>query len=237
MKEKICAALDVDSMDEAVRLVDMLSPYVGVFKVGAHLFATGEGKRIIDCINARNSKIFLDLKYHDIPNTVANTAKVACGLGVYMFNVHATGGAAMMGAVAKAVREESRKTGKTRPKVLAVTVLTSISGDELQGELKVSLPLEEYVAHLARLAEKSGLDGVVCSPNEIEIVRRACGKDFLVVTPGIRPAWSVSKDDQKRVLTPAEAIKRGADYIVVGRPIIKADDPVEAAKKLLEEIQ
>nr|VFK51689.1 MAG: orotidine-5'-phosphate decarboxylase [Candidatus Kentron sp. TUN] len=233
-KEKICVALDVDSFEKAVDLTRRLSPWVGVFKIGSQLF-TSEGPRIVAAVTAQGAEVFLDLKYHDIPNTVLSAARVALGLGVKMFNVHCLGGARMMQTLVEELGRESERSGEPMPLLLGVTVLTSLSDRELQSELRVSLPLEEYVVHLAKLAQDAGMDGVVCSPREIEPIRRACGPDFVLVTPGIRPAWA-GKDDQQRITTPQAALCAGADYIVVGRPITEAKDPEEAAKRLLLEL-
>lgn len=236
MKDKICLALDVDTVEEATQLAKRLSKWVGIFKIGSHLFATGEGKRIIDTIHESGSEVFLDLKWHDIPNTVANAAKVATSMGIYMMNVHALGGSNMMKMVTEYVSEEAAKTGKRKPILLAITVLTSMSDEDLKKDLLVNVPVTDYVEHLALVTKKSGFNGVVCSPKEIKTIKRKCGDDFLTVTPGIRPKWMVKKDDQKRVTTPREAIENGANYIVVGRPILKAENPEKAAAMLLSEI-
>ncbi len=235
MREKICLALDVDRINDAKDLIRRLSPWVGIFKIGSHLFTSGEGRQIVSAIHESGAEVFLDLKFHDIPNTVVGAARKAVDMGVYMFNVHALGGSTMMRMVAEGVRSEAEKLGRRKPLVLAVTILTSMSRDDLRNDLLIDLPLDDYILHLARLAKTSGLDGVVCSPREITLIKEACGEAFVVVTPGIRPAWSVAKDDQKRVTTPREAIRLGADYIVVGRPVLKAESPEEAAEKLLAE--
>nr|VFK60956.1 MAG: orotidine-5'-phosphate decarboxylase [Candidatus Kentron sp. UNK]VFK69502.1 MAG: orotidine-5'-phosphate decarboxylase [Candidatus Kentron sp. UNK] len=234
-KEKICVALDVDSFEEALDLTRRLSPWVGVFKIGYQLF-TSEGPRIAEAIIGQGADVFLDLKYHDIPNTVVSAARVALRLGVKMLNVHCLGGSGMMRMLVEELGKESEAVGKPVPLLLGVTVLTSLSEQELHSELKVSLPLEEYVVHLAKLAQDAGMHGVVCSPREIAAIRQACGPDFTLVTPGIRPAWIESRDDQERITSPQAAICNGADYIVVGRPIIAAKDPEEAAKRLLLEL-
>ena len=173
-------------------------------------------------------EVFLDLKFHDIPNTVEGASKSACSLGVKIFNVHASGGKRMMEAAAKAAG-----AFKNRPLVLAVTVLTSMSDDDL-GECGIRENVNEHVVKLAILAKQSGLDGVVASAHEIELIKAECGKDFVVLSPGIRPVWS-DKDDQKRIVTPREAFEKGANYIVIGRAITKASDPVKAADRILEE--
>lgn len=235
VREKICIALDVDTGIEALELTKKLNHLVGMFKVGAQLF-TNEGPEIVSQIIFSGSKVFLDLKYHDIPNTVRNTARVAVRLGVSVLNVHTMGGYEMMSETASLIQEEALKRDVAKPLTLGITVLTSITPSTLSDELKIACPLKEYVVHLAKLAQKAGLDGVVASPMEIELIRRSCGSDFTILTPGVRPAWSSTAHDQKRVMTPKEAIERGADYIVIGRPIIKATDPESAAKRLLEEL-
>ncbi len=234
MKRKICVALDVNTLEEAKDLARRLSPWVGLFKVGSQLF-TSEGPRIVEAIQSAGADVFLDLKYHDIPNTVVEASIVAARMGVFMFNVHSLGGYKMMNAVANKIVEEADKTNSRKPIVLGITILTSTSEEELRSDLRINVPLNEYVCHLAQLAKKSGLDGVVCSPKELTIIRKACGSDFVLVTPGIRPIWA-SSDDQKRITTPRDAISNGADYIVVGRPITNAEVPEIAAEKILQEI-
>jgi orotidine-5'-phosphate decarboxylase len=233
-KDRICLALDVDNIKKARELVEELHDYVGVFKVGKELF-TAIGPKIVKEINNSGGKVFLDLKFHDIPNTVAKAGEAATELGVYMFNVHASGGSEMMKAVADAVKNKAAAAGKEKPIVLGVTVLTSINQDVLNNQLNVPGDVQKQVVHLALLAQKAGLDGVICSPQEIKAIRDACGENFVIVTPGIRPAWSES-NDQKRITTPRDAIEAGANYMVIGRPITKADNRIEAAKKILEEI-
>lgn len=235
MKEKICIALDVDSGVEAIELTKNLGDLAGIFKVGSQLF-TSEGPEIVRQIVRSGSRVFLDLKYHDIPNTVKNTAMVAVQLGVSIFNVHSSGGYEMMVETTDVVQNEAVKQNMPKPLILGITVLTSISPPVLSNELKVTLPMKKYVVHLAKLAQKAGLDGVVASPLEIDLIRQSCGPGFTILTPGVRPAWSLDVHDQKRVMTPKDAIELGADYIVIGRPIIKAPDPVLAAKKLLREL-
>lgn len=232
-KDKIILALDVDSSEKAKALVAELNEYVGVYKINS-LF-NDEGPPIVKEIQDNGGKVFLDLKYHDIPNTVANYAKAATKMGVFMFNVHATGGFEMMKAAADAVKETSAELGIEKPIVIAVTVLTSIDQEALNQELKVAGPVEEQVKNLALLAKKAGMNGVVCSPKEISIIREACGEDFVIVTPGIRPEWA-AKGDQKRITTPKDAVEAGSNYLVIGRPIRGAEDRIDAAKKILEEI-
>jgi orotidine-5'-phosphate decarboxylase len=233
-KERICLALDVDSLDEGLKLVKLLKDYVGIFKIGVHLF-TKEGPKAVEKIIKIGGKVFLDLKYHDIPNTVANAARMATKMGVYMFDVHSSGGSEMMKATVDAVNEESEKNNLPKPIILAITVLTSLNDEILNNELKISNNVQKQVIQLAKLAKSSNIDGVVASPKEITVIRKACGKDFTILTPGIRPAGS-GEDDQKRITTPSDAIKLGADFIVIGRPILKAKDPVEASNKILSEI-
>lgn len=232
--DRLVLALDVDDDREALGLVAELKDAVGLFKVGHQLF-TAYGPDIVRRITASGGHVFLDLKYHDIPNTVAKASAEAVKLGVSIFNVHALGGLAMMKAAADSAKETAEKHGLPRPVVLAVTVLTSMDQRGLQRELKITRPLRREVCHLARLAQRAGLDGVVASPQEIKMLRRSIRGAFVVLTPGVRPAWA-GKDDQKRTMTPAEAVAAGADYLVVGRPVLKAEDRRAAVEKILEEI-
>ena len=234
-KERLVFALDVDDFKKAEELVEKLGDYVGVFKVGNQLF-TAEGAKVVNMINKRGGKVFLDLKYHDIPNTVALAAEVATKLGVYVFNLHTSGGYEMMKAAVEASKEVSLNLGIRKPLILGVTLLTSINQEILEKDLGIKRRLEEQVVHLAKLAKTAGLDGVVASSWEIKEIRKACGENFVILTPGIRPAGK-SSDDQKRVMTPREAIKLGADFLVIGRPIRNASNPVEAAKEILNEME
>jgi orotidine-5'-phosphate decarboxylase len=234
-KERLVLALDVDDFKKAEELVGKLSDYVGVFKVGSQLF-TAEGTKVVNMINERGGKVFLDLKFHDIPNTVARAAEVATKLGAYIFDVHTSGGYEMMKAAAEASKKISLSLGVRKPLILGVTLLTSINQEILEKEIGVKKKLEEQVVHLAKLAKAAGLDGIVASSWEIKEIRKACGEDFVILTPGIRPAGK-SSDDQKRVMTPREAIKLGADFLVIGRPIRNAANPVEAAKEILREME
>jgi orotidine-5'-phosphate decarboxylase len=235
-KDRIILALDVDNEAKALRLVDALTPYVGVFKVGMQLY-NSSGPAIVEKINNLGGKVFVDLKFHDIPNTVAAAGQVMARLKCYMFNVHAAGGKAMLESVSKNVREEAKILGYNAPIILAVTVLTSIGQQELKEEMLISgMKLEEVVVKWALMAKEAGINGVVCSPREITAIRAACGSDFKIVTPGIRPAWS-EKNDQVRVTTPADALSMGADYMVIGRPILKAPDPVKAAQMIINELE
>ena len=235
-KDRIVLALDVDTSDEAVALVKKLSGHVGVFKIGMQLFNTA-GPNIVHRVHDLGGRVFVDLKLHDIPNTVGAAAKVLTRLNAFMFNVHAAGGREMMRQAAAASRLEAMKIGIEPPLILAVTVLTSISQPELAEELCVTgLLLEELVVKWALMAQESGLGGVVCSPQEIMPIRKACGSDFRIVTPGIRPLWS-APNDQKRITTPRQALDLGADYMVIGRPITQAADPCAAAQKIIDELE
>lgn len=235
-KEKIWVALDVGDLTTAKKLIKKLSPHIGVFKVGMQLY-TAVGPKIIEVIKKENGKVFLDMKFHDIPNTVAGAGRSSTILGVDFFNIHTSGGTEMMKAAVDAIKDEASKNNITPPKILGVTVLTSLNEEILNSELNVSVPLNKQAEHLAKLAKKCGLDGVIASPHEAKNIRKSCGKSFMIVTPGIRPLWAIDKGDQKRVTTPREAIQLGADAFVIGRPITKASNPVESAKKTLEEIK
>lgn len=234
-KEKIIIPLDVDTPKKAVELVEMLKDEVGAFKVGLEL-VNSAGLGIFDKIRAAGAeKIFYDCKFHDIPNTVAGASRAAAGMDLWLFNVHCSGGFAMMKAAKDAAVEVAEKNGITPPLVIGVTILTSIDQDTLNNELRIPGTVACQVVHLAKLAKEAGLDGVVASPHEIEVIREACGPDFLIITPGVRPAGG-ELGDQKRVMTPAEAVSKGADYLVIGRPITKADDPKAAARAIAAEI-
>jgi len=228
----LIVALDVDTEKKAVEIIEKLKDDVRFFKIGLELFSSC-GPGIVKMIKEKGCDIFLDLKFHDIPNTVANASRAATRIGVYMFNVHALGGFEMMKAAAEAAADEAGKLKIERPKVIAVTVLTSMDKSGLK-KIGVNDKMEEEVVRLAGLAKEAGLDGVVASPKEAKLVRERLGGDFLIVTPGIRPASS--KDDQKRVATPRSALKDGADFIVVGRPITGAADIAGAAKEILKDI-
>lgn len=234
-KERIVLALDIDSDREALATVDELKGSVGMFKVGHQLF-TAYGPDIVRRVIASGGKVFLDLKYHDIPNTVAKASAAAVKLGVSIFNVHALGGSDMMKAAAESAKENARKLGVQAPLVLAVTVLTSMDEKSLRKELKITRSLQREVGHLARMAQRAGMHGVVASPQEIKMLRRAVRGEFVILTPGVRPAWA-ARDDQKRIMTPGDAIAAGADYIVVGRPVLKAENRKAAVEKILEEIK
>ena len=235
MRERLILALDVEDFKKAEELVSELSDYVGAFKIGNQLF-TAEGPKVVDMVNKNGGKVFLDLKFHDIPNTVARAAEVATKLGVSVFNVHTSGGYEMMKAAAEATAKISQELGIRKPLILGVTLLTSINQEILEKEIGIKKRLGEQVVRLAKLAKAAGLDGVVASSWEIKEIREACGEDFVILTPGIRPAGK-SSDDQKRIMTPREAIKLGADFLVIGRPIRNASNPVEAAKEILREME
>ena len=231
----IVVALDVDTASQALSLVERLRGVVGMFKIGKQLF-TAEGPDIVRKITSLGEKVFLDLKYHDIPNTVAKAGVEAARLGVSIFNLHALGGTKMMRTTVEAVTEAVERERITRPIILGVTVLTSHSQDSLS-EIGIEMRIEDEVIRLARLCDESGIDGVVASPLEIAPIRKAVGNPaFVILTPGVRPAGS-ALDDQSRVMTPAQAIRSGANLIVVGRPIIAAVDPYIAAQKIFEEIE
>jgi orotidine-5'-phosphate decarboxylase len=230
-RKKIIFALDVESVGEAERWAELLAPHVGMFKIGKQLF-TACGPAVVKAIIERGGEVFLDLKYHDIPNTVAMASLEAARLGVRLFNLHALGGYDMMVRSVESLKRAF--PDGNRPRLLAVTILTS-SNEETLRDVGIDLLVQEMVVKLAKLAKKAGIDGVVASPLEIPLIREACGADFLIVTPGVRPAFA-STDDQKRVMTPGEAVKAGADYLVIGRPISAAQDPIKAAEAIVEEI-
>lgn len=232
-KDRLIFALDVDEYDQAQQWVEQLKDNVGVFKIGKQLF-TRCGPDVVKMVIAQGADVFLDLKYHDIPNTVAKAAVEACRLGVRMFNVHALGGGEMMRTAVAEVNAYCRTTGLPRPQLLAVTILTS-SDQETLKEIGIERPVDEMVVRLARLAQQSGLDGVVASPREAALIHAACGEGFAIVTPGVRPAFA-AQDDQKRIMTPAAAIAAGATSLVIGRPISAASDPLAAAGMILAEI-
>jgi orotidine-5'-phosphate decarboxylase len=235
MKNKLIVALDVQTVDEARRLVDALRGIAGMFKIGSQLFTAAGPPFVREMVNS-GERVFLDLKFHDIPNTVAAAGVEATRLGVSIFNVHAAGGSEMLRCTVAAVAESAQAEGLTRPSIIGVTVLTSVNQATLD-EVGWSKTPEELVRHLSALAEVAGLDGVVASPREVGIVRSAVKKpDFIVVTPGVRPAGS-DLHDQSRVTTPHEAITAGADFLVVGRPIIEAPDPASAAAKIIDEME
>ena len=230
MKDKILVALDVESREQALSLADSLRGSVGGFKIGSRLF-TAEGPSMVRALAERGDRIFLDLKFHDIPNTVATAVDAATRLGVWMVNVHAGGGTAMMRAAREAAHESAARHNVTPPLVIAVTVLTSMNQAVLK-ETGIIIDLMDQVMRLAELTKEAGLDGVVASPRETAGIRKRCGRDFLIVTPGIRGAGD-AKDDQHRTMSPEEAVAAGASYLVIGRPIIAAPDPKAAAAAMV----
>ena len=234
---KILLPLDTDTAEKAVSWASILQGEVGGFKIGLELI-NAAGLGIFDQLKAvagPDVKIFYDCKFHDIPNTVAGAARAAAKHGLLMFNIHASGGQAMMQAAVRAAAEGADSAGVAKPLVIAVTVLTSINTHLLNDELGIPQTADEYAVRLARLAQDSGCDGVVASAHEIAAIRQVCGPDFCLVIPGIRPAGA-DLGDQKRVLTPFDAVRAGADYLVIGRPITAAPDPVAAARAINAEI-
>jgi orotidine-5'-phosphate decarboxylase len=234
-RNPLVVALDVDSVSQALSLVERLRGIAGMFKVGKQLF-TAAGPDVVRAIIAMGERVFLDLKFHDIPNTVAKAGVEAARLGVSIFNLHALGGSQMMQAAVKAVNETAEREKIARPLILGVTVLTSHTQDSLN-EIGIERSLEDEVVSLARLCAASGIDGVVASPHEIIPIRNVVKKPgFVILTPGVRPAGA-ALDDQSRVMTPAEAMRAGANYLVIGRPITAAADPTKAAQMMIAEIE
>ena len=229
-KDYIALALDnTADLQMLESLIKITAPFIGTFKIGLEQF-TRFGPTVLDIVRKNNAHIFLDLKYHDIPNTVAKAIEAACSLGVDFCTIHTSGGSAMMKAAAEAVRN-AKANGLAAPKLIGVTVLTSISAEALHNELNVSQTPAAYAAHLARLAAASGLDGIVCSPADLTEVKKNTPAGFEIITPGIRPAGA-DLNDQARVATPQEAIRNGATLLVIGRPITGAKDPAEAAQEI-----
>lgn len=233
-KERLILALDVDTMAEAERLVDLTQDYVGVYKVGMQLY-NSEGPAVIRRLMEQGKKVFADLKFHDIPNTVAQAGEVMTRHGVFMYNVHCAGGREMLSKTVQATKAEAQGLGIPAPMVIGVTILTSLDQQAVNNEVGLAGTVQDNVVKYARMAQESGLSGVVASPKEITAIREACGPEFALVIPGIRPQWAAA-NDQKRIMTPGEAVAAGATYIVVGRPITAADNPREAAAKVVEEM-
>ena len=229
----VLVALDTPDVDKARALAKSVGDAVGGVKLGKEFF-TANGPGGVTRVARTGRRVFLDLKFHDIPNTVAGAVRSALPLQPFMMNVHASGGAAMMRAAADAAAEAGKEPGVDRPFMLAVTVLTSLDEADLEA-VGQDVDTKHQVVRLALLAREAGMDGVVCSPQEIVALRNACGTDFKLVVPGIRPTWA-AKGDQKRIMTPKQAMEAGADYLVIGRPISAADNPKEAAEKISAEI-
>ena len=234
MRERLILALDVDDLERVKALVTLLDSKVGMFKVGKQLF-THAGPQAVKLIQGMGGEVFLDLKFHDIPNTVAKAAIEATRLGVKMFNVHASGSLEMMRLTVREVSRVCRQEGLRRPIMLAVTVLTSLNKSDLQ-RVGVDGEVADQVIRLALLTRQAGMDGVVASPQEVAPIRAACGRRFIIVSPGVRPQRA-KRNDQRRVMTPEETIRAGADYIVVGRPIMEAKDPMSAAQEIITEME
>ncbi|MEC4892600.1 MAG: orotidine-5'-phosphate decarboxylase [Oscillatoria sp. PMC 1051.18] len=226
--EKIIVPLDVPTRSEAIALLDLL-PQVNFWKVGLELFVNC-GQEILTILQTRQKRIFLDLKFHDIPNTIAGACRSVQKYQVDLLTIHATAGQKALQAAVAAVENANQ-----RPKLLAVTLLTSINSRELAFDLKIPLELPEYALQMALLAKESGLDGAICSPQEAAQLRQVCGEDFLLVCPGVRPSWA-DAGDQRRVMTPEKAIAAGADYLVIGRPITAADDPKLAWERICQDL-
>lgn len=232
--DRIITALDVHSLEDMKKLVETLGDSVSFYKVGMELFYSS-GPDAVRYLKDQGKHVFLDLKVHDIPNTVGQSIRALTRLGADLMTLHGTGGRAMMEAAAEAVRDEAAKLNIERPRLLAVTVLTSIDEDAWK-EIGGKYSIAESVKNLAKLAKEAGIDGTVSSPYEAKEIREMNGPDFLIVTPGIRPTFAVA-NDQKRFTTPSQALRDGASHLVIGRPITKAADPKEAAEKILAEIQ
>lgn len=234
MRNPILAALDVDTLPDALALVEQLRDYVGGFKVGLELCSNVGVQTVIAAVSAAGGELFVDLKFKDIPNTVAAAVRAVARPGVRLCNVHCDGGAAMLRAAVEAAQASSAK-----PQILGVTVLTSLNDAMLHDELGIAPDTASYAVHMANLAHANGLAGVVCSAHEVAAIKAACGTDFLTVVPGVRPAWAAT-NDQQRVMTPVDALRAGADFLVIGRPITRPPEaictPADAARKILEEI-
>ena len=228
-KEKLIIALDFNSMNEATKLIDELGEEAIFYKVGLELFLYTKGE-IIEYLASKNKKVFLDLKFHDIPNTTAMASLFAAKQNIFMFNVHTSGGKRMM----EKTVEEIKKINKNNL-IIGVTVLTSLSENDIKNMFSSNLALKDLAVNWAKLGKEAGLDGVVCSPKEANIIKKECGENFITVCPGVRPKWA-DINDQERTMTPKEAIENGCDYIVVGRPITRSDDRVKACKMIIEEI-
>jgi orotidine-5'-phosphate decarboxylase len=232
-RRKLIVALDFDTREKAQNMINKLEDSIDIFKVGLELYLASRGK-IVEYLHNKGKKVFLDLKFMDIPNTVAGAAREATKMGVFMFNVHTPGGRVMMEAARNAV-EQVVTAGQQKPLLIGVTVLTSLDQNDLK-QLGITQEVKELVIARAKLAKEAGLDGVVASPKEAGEIKKVCGDDFISVCPGVRPTWA-SMGDQKRVMTPKDAINQGASYLVVGRPITGGQDPAQNAIKVLEEME
>ncbi len=235
IKNPIIVALDVETADEARKIISELGENVGAFKIGLQLFTSAGASFVRETIE-KGIKVFLDVKFHDIPNTVAKASAEVARLGVWMFNIHALGGGEMMKRTVETVTEVCERENLQKPKIIGVTILTSANQETLR-EIGIEKEIDRQVLDLVRLAEKCGLDGVVASPQETAAIRQSTGnQDFLIITPGIRPDFATN-DDQKRVMTPKQAVAHGANYLVVGRPITQSKDKLKALKSILAEIE
>ncbi|HBB32328.1 MAG TPA: orotidine-5'-phosphate decarboxylase [Cyanobacteria bacterium UBA8803] len=234
LAERIIVPLDVPSVAEAIALVEQL-PQVSFWKVGLELFVSS-GPQILHTLKNKQKRIFLDLKFHDIPNTVAGATRAAAGYGVDLITIHAVAGRTALKKAVAELGEGAKAAGCPPPKLIAITLLTSLSARDLAFDLKIPLELPEYALEMALLAQDVGLNGAVCSPQEVSQLRQVCGNDFLLVCPGVRPSWATT-GDQRRTMTPADAIAAGADYLVIGRPITQAPDPVAAWERICQELE
>jgi orotidine-5'-phosphate decarboxylase len=230
----IFCAIDTPALDDAVGLARRLNGVIGGIKLGSEFYTANGPEGVREISSATGQRLFLDLKFHDIANTVAGSVRSATALAPFMLNVHASGGAVMLRAAADAAAEEAGRLGIERPLVIGVTVLTSLDGDDLETVGQTG-PVADQALRLALLCQENGLDGVVCSAHEITALRARCGPDFTLVVPGIRPSWAET-NEQKRIMAPAEALAAGADFLVIGRPITGAPDPAEAARRVIAEI-
>lgn len=234
-KDRIVLALDTDSLEEVERLVTLLKDYVGCFKIGPQLYLSC-GYAAIDVIKKAGAEVYFDAKFHDIPSTVAKAASNLVKMGVNTFSAHLAGGSKMLTTTVKVARETAKKYEMPKPTILGVTLLSSFGQRTLTEELNVKMNIDEYVSHLTFLAKESKIDGVIASASEARKIRKEISDDFIIMCPAIRPTWSVV-NDQIRVVTPADAIKSGVDFMVVGRPITAADDPIAAANLIIDEIE
>lgn len=234
-KDYIVLALDVDTMEEATTLVRELKDYVGTFKIGLQLY-TAVAADIIKMIHDEGGKIFFDGKFHDIPNTVAKASANLVKHGIDFFDVHLQGGSKMLSTTVKLAKETAKKHHMEKPKIIGVSILTSLGQRTLTEEIKVDMTIDEYVLFQAKLAKENGLDGIFATVSDVKKIKQECGEDFAVICPAVRPTWSVV-NDQVRVITPSDAIRAGYDYMIIGRPITSAEDRVSAASLIINEIE